>query len=72
MDNIEYRPIKRKSKGKLAPSRLQCGPGQNCKAQSVAATKAIQAILAGAAKPGCSSTTQAAYQQSVQPTYLDR
>lgn len=51
--NDQYKPVKRKRKGKLYMPKLSCGPGDNCKLSSAASQKLIETILAGACGVEC-------------------
>ena len=71
-NEIIYKPIKRKQKGKLAQPRLHCGPGVNCKAQSLAAVNVIKTILArGNMVESCDDIAKC-LAESVRSEYLER
>lgn len=73
MDNsIEYRPVKRKIKGRLAQPRMVCGPGQNCKNSSAASARAISSILEHGKKVGSCSALDQCHKETVLPDYLQR
>lgn len=71
-NEIQFKPVKRKQKGKLAQPRLQCGPGINCKESSRAACNLMKAILAHGNKVDDCSALNQCQDESVLPSFLLR